>query len=224
MDPSGLVWLTKDWKNFEWVDDDKYIESDWKGYEVVPNNTIVYFGDSWGSYEGKYEELRGGYVKLKADGTLEKADPGVSEAEADELAEDKSWELPVNPTKMLVATYNYVNTGRKLAGAVTKIAAALGVEIGTGGVGTKPAIVLGALGVWDMMGAAASFKRANQQYNEALNEKWSDANVKNLWGVAPYGQFYDDPGEPGAAEFWKHKIKTWYQRPIEFISEIASGP
>jgi RHS repeat-associated protein len=223
VDPSGLIWLTKDWKNFQWVDDADYVAEEWEGYEEVPNNTVVFFSNAWGSYDGKYEELRGGYVKLKADGTLAKADPGVSEAEPDEQPEDKSWDLPVNPTKLLVATANYVIAGKKTAGVIVKLGAALGVEIGTGGLGTKPAIVLGAWGVWDLMGAAAAFNRARQQSSEALNEKWSDASLKNLWGLAPYGQGYDDPGEPGVIEFWKHKLKTWYHNPIEFISEIASG-
>lgn len=73
IDPSGLVWLTKDHENYQWVDDDKYKEEDWKGYEKAEAGTIAYFGEGWGGYQDKYKGLMGSYVTLNADGSLSAA-------------------------------------------------------------------------------------------------------------------------------------------------------
>jgi hypothetical protein len=208
--------------NFEWVDDDTYDPANYEGYETVNPGTIVYYGEGWGSFSGKYEELRGGYVKLNADGTLSAADPGVREAEDEPVRE--AWkDLPINPTKLVAATIGHANTGRKLVAGGAKLCVAFGVETGSGFTATLPAGIVGAWGVWDVAGATAAFRRANQQWNEAFNEKLSDASWKNFYGPLPYAQLYDDPTEPGAVDFWKQKLKTWYQRPLEFIQEIGSA-
>jgi RHS repeat-associated protein len=75
IDPSGLIWLTKDDANYRWVDDDKYRKEDWQGYREAQEGTIAFFGEGWGGYEDKYKHLLGKYVTLKADGTL--GDAGV---------------------------------------------------------------------------------------------------------------------------------------------------
>ena len=41
-----------------------------------------------------------------------------------------------------------------------------------------------------------------------INEKWSDATWKNLLGVLPFGEKYDDPCEPTPGEFLKGKYST----------------
>jgi RHS repeat-associated protein len=70
IDPSGLIWLTKDNENYQWVDDDKYRKEDWEGYTEVEAGTIAYFGEGWGGYDEKYKGLMGSYVTLNADGSL----------------------------------------------------------------------------------------------------------------------------------------------------------
>jgi len=66
--------------------------------------------------------------------------------------------------------------------------------------------------------AYAAQKRAMQQWREALNECWSDASWKNLWGLAPFGQKYDDSGEPSPYDFFRKELKKkdWIQFLIEF--------
>ena len=59
-------------------------------------------------------------------------------------------------------------------------------------------------------------------WSEAWSESWSDASWKNLLGILPYGEQYDDPCEPSFKEFWSDKLKNWYEKPLEFISEIGS--
>ncbi|HEY8185434.1 MAG TPA: RHS repeat-associated core domain-containing protein [Pyrinomonadaceae bacterium] len=89
IDPSGLVWLTKDHENFRWVDDEKYKAEDWKGYEVVEAGTVAYFGEGWGGYEEKYKGLLGTYVTLNADGSLTSA--GMEPTDAPVLGEYHSY-------------------------------------------------------------------------------------------------------------------------------------
>lgn len=50
VDTSGLIWLTKDDENYQWVDDDKYRKEDWEGYSELRAGTIAYFGAGWGGY------------------------------------------------------------------------------------------------------------------------------------------------------------------------------
>jgi RHS repeat-associated protein len=73
IDPTGLIWLTKDNENYQWVDDDRYRKEDWEGYTEVEAGTIAYFGEGWGGYADKYKGLMGSYVSLNADGSLSSA-------------------------------------------------------------------------------------------------------------------------------------------------------
>ncbi|MEK6280650.1 MAG: RHS repeat-associated core domain-containing protein [Acidobacteriota bacterium] len=79
IDPSGLIWLTKDNENYQWVDDDKYRKEDWEGYSEADAGTIAYFGEGWGGYQDKYKGLMGSYVTLNADGSLSSA--GISDVD-----------------------------------------------------------------------------------------------------------------------------------------------
>jgi hypothetical protein len=94
IDPTGLMWLTKDHENYQWVDDDKYKAEDWEGYEEVEAGTIAYFGAGWGSYQDKYNGLLGSYVKLNADGTLSSA--GISPADEVDDPASASGALDIN--------------------------------------------------------------------------------------------------------------------------------
>ena len=48
---------------------------------------------------------------------------------------------------------------------------------------------------WTVRGALANFARAKQLFEEASKECESDGSVKNLLGVLPFGQNFDDPHE-----------------------------
>jgi hypothetical protein len=58
--------------------------------------------------------------------------------------------------------------------------------------------------------------RAQQQWQESKCEKWEQAKWKNLWGLAPGGVHYDDPGEAsGPIDYVKSK-GIW-----NFLSELG---
>ncbi len=77
-DPTGLVWLTNDDRNYQWVPDDEYDPEQWEGYHMALPGTVVYFGEGWGGYETKYANLMGGFVTLEADGSLSPAPPPLN--------------------------------------------------------------------------------------------------------------------------------------------------
>lgn len=59
-----------------------------------------------------------------------------------------------------------------------------------------------------------------QQSNEAQNECWSDASRKNFYGLLPFGQYFDDPSEPGPNEFMKQKMHN--SSLIEKLTEFGT--
>jgi len=65
------------------------------------------------------------------------------------------------------------------------------------------------LGAWNIYSATSAQRRAMQQWNEAINEEWSDVTWRNLLGILPFGEKYDDPCEPTPGEFFKEKFKTF---------------
>jgi uncharacterized protein RhaS with RHS repeats len=109
-------------------------------------------------------------------------------------------------------------------GAVSMFNSARGVyQIGTGMVSVATGTPAGAaLGAWRLNSGISSLKRAKQQWDEALCEKASDASAKNLWGLAPFGQNIDDPGEPSAIDFYRNlptqKLEHWW----EILKEVGT--
>jgi len=126
----------------------------------------------------------------------------------------------LNPTKAIAALANAANAGRLYAGGLLKIGGATGLAVT--GVGTPGSAIFLAWGLWNIRGAMLAQNRALLLWEEALKEAWSAASWKNLLGVLPHGEKYDDPCEPSVKEFWwNYKIKSWW----EFIGEIGTiGP
>jgi hypothetical protein len=60
------------------------------------------------------------------------------------------------------------------------------------------------------------------QWNEALNENWTDASGRNLLGILPFGTEFDDPCEPSIWDVLKTKAKNFRDKPLEFIREIGT--
>ena len=102
----------------------------------------------------------------------------------------------INPAKTSVAIINMGNAGRLYAAGFLKMS--------NGSF---------AWGAWNVSSGYAAQKRAMQQWRESLNECWSDASWKNLWGLAPFGQKFDDPGEPSPIDYFKQELKKqdWLQ-------------
>src|SRR4029453_5943347 len=113
--------------------------------------------------------------------------------------------IQFNPAKGLVSLANSANTGRLYATGALKLAAAAGVQITA--VGTPGSVTLAAWGFWNLRSGYAAQQRGLRQWNESFAECSSDASLKNLLGVLPFGQEYDDPSEPGPGEFFQTKAR-----------------
>jgi hypothetical protein len=62
-----------------------------------------------------------------------------------------------------------------------------------------------AWGGWNLKSGGAAYQRAQQEWNEALCENWSQATWKNFYGLLPGGTHYDDPTEySGPIDYIKH--------------------
>ncbi|HCC0890822.1 TPA: RHS repeat protein, partial [Salmonella enterica] len=128
--------------------------------------------------------------------------------------------LPFNPTKMLTASLNTANSARLYASGATK----LGIGVAADGtvilspVGTASM----AWGVWNIKSATASYNRANLLLSESLNETGKDRCWRNLLGVLPYGEQFDDPGEPSLTDVYKEKFDNMMDSPMNFIEEIGT--
>ena len=126
----------------------------------------------------------------------------------------------LNPTKLASSVGNAINAGRLYAAGVLKIGAGIGLE-GTG-VGAGPGVGLTAWGVWNLKAGQSATNRSLKQWGEAWCEDWGDWSFRNLAGVLPFGDRYDDPGEPTpwhlAGDLWnKAKTDTW-----EFLGEVGT--
>lgn len=111
-----------------------------------------------------------------------------------------------NPTKGIVALGNAANAGRLYASGALKLAAAAGLD-GTG-IGIPAGIGTALLGAWNISSATAAQKRAMQQWAEAFQEDWSDASWRNLNGLLPHGQHFDDPCEREIKDYLKDKYEN----------------
>ena len=123
----------------------------------------------------------------------------------------------VNPTKAIAALLNAANASRLYNSGMRRVLGATGLA--STGVGTPGSALSLAWGLWNIRGAMVAQNRGALLWDEAFKESWSDASWKNLFGVLPHGEKYDDPCEPSFIDYWwNYKIKSWW----EFISEIGT--
>jgi type VI secretion system secreted protein VgrG len=125
-----------------------------------------------------------------------------------------------NPSKGLSSLGNAANAGRLYARGALKLAGAAGLT--ATGAGAPVGAGAAALGGWNIWSGQSAWNRSMQQWNEALNEDWSDASWKNLLGVLPFGTEFDDPCEPSPWEVLKDKAKDFKDKPWEFMQEIGT--
>jgi RHS repeat-associated protein len=111
-----------------------------------------------------------------------------------------------NPAKGFVALGNAANAGRLYASGALRLAVSAGLE-GTG-IAAPVGIGTGLLGAWNINSANSAKARAMQQWQEALNEDWSEASLRNLKGLLPHGQDFDDPCEPTIREYVHDKYQN----------------
>ena len=128
-----------------------------------------------------------------------------------------------NPTKFLAACGNAANSARLTASGLGKmgIGAILAptVETGIGGAASAGSF---AWGVWNIKSALTNGERALLLARESAVEPASNACARNLLGVAPFGEEFDDPHEPSPWAVVKDKIKNAVNNPIDFLSEIGT--
>ena len=116
-----------------------------------------------------------------------------------------------NPTKLGTALVNFAYGTSLIAKGTAK--AIIGVATSEAGVGaallTNSALNFNA--------SKNAFIRGTVQWKEALNENYKDANIKNLIGVLPQGNKYDDPCEPNFWEYWKDWRENWKDRILDVL-------
>ena len=115
----------------------------------------------------------------------------------------------INPLKMTVGTINMVRGAAGTASGALILTAGSATAPVLGPI-TGPAIPVGAATV---AFGLANVSRGAQQFSESLNSE-SGPVAKNLLGLLPFGQKYDDPGEPGMVEYFKERYKELVSDPI----------
>jgi RHS repeat-associated protein len=113
----------------------------------------------------------------------------------------------INPLKMAVGVTNVVVGTVKAAAGVTQL---LGAQA------TAPILFVsvpaGAAGTYNLVTGYGAVRREAQQFSESLDDP-SGPTLKNLWGLAPFGQQYDDPGEPGPLQYFRGLAREFVQNP-----------
>jgi len=123
-------------------------------------------------------------------------------------------------SKYTFSALNYLNAGRLYAtGAIKLITAGLATETG---IGAPAAVGLLGTGLWNIKSAMKAEERGNKMWSDAQKSNDSGWEWKNFNGLLPYGTEYDDPCEPSIFDFWKNKLKNWYDKPVEFFEEIGT--
>ncbi|HEX6992173.1 MAG TPA: hypothetical protein VF151_09810 [Gemmatimonadales bacterium] len=95
---------------------------------------------------------------------------------------------------------------------------ASGAAILTGGAATTPVLGVGApaipVGAAKVAMGLGNISRGAQQIGESLDSR-TGPTAKNLLGLLPFGQKFDDPAEPGPIEYFKIRYHELITDPIE---------
>lgn len=70
--------------------------------------------------------------------------------------------------------------------------------------------------------ATASYNRANLWLSESLNETDKDRCWRNLLGVLPHSEQFDDPDELSISDVCKEKFHNMMDSPMNFIKKIGT--
>jgi RHS repeat-associated protein len=117
----------------------------------------------------------------------------------------------LNPVKFGVGFVNSFRGITSIASGVTIVSAGTATVPITGGVSGLPAY---AIGVSKIIMGFANLNRGVGQMSEAHNESSCQSSFKNLLGLAPFGQKFDDPLEPGPFEYFEGILKRFLADPI----------
>ena len=106
----------------------------------------------------------------------------------------------LNPVKLAVGTVNTVRGMSNLSQGTVLIGTGTGAIVSTpltGPIGLVSGGAAVAVGTTKLALGISNVKRGLQQIHEALDEPCDSASLKNLYGLAPFGQQFDDSSEPG---------------------------
>ena len=134
-----------------------------------------------------------------------------------------TWSDPrglLNPLKAIICLLNAANAGRLYASGMGKYVAA-GAASGTI-VGMPAAPVLIVAGTWSLYSAQKAQQRAMIQCSEAQCEKWDDASSRNILGLAPFGQHFDDPDEPLPWDWAKQQYDNLSSNLLDVLGELGT--
>jgi type VI secretion system secreted protein VgrG len=106
----------------------------------------------------------------------------------------------LNPVKLGVGFINAFRGVKSMAMGVTAIVTGTAAIPFTAGVSGAAGYAIGAA---QLVSGFANLNRGLGQMSEAHDESLSDSSFKNLLGLAPFGQKFDDPCEPGPGEYFK---------------------
>ncbi len=117
-----------------------------------------------------------------------------------------------NPAKGVVGA---INIARGVRGVATGVAVVVGGSA-AGPVGTGAGIAASAVPIG--LGLA-NVSRGAQQLAEAFEEDASEAEWKNVYGLLPWGQKYDDPCEPGPIGFARETHEQYTRSPLDAVKQ-----
>jgi len=113
----------------------------------------------------------------------------------------------LNPVKALVGVAN-------ATWGIVDMALGAGAVIASGGLASSIGAAKIGLGI-------GKLRRGLFQLDEAIDECFSDATTKNLWGLAPSGQKFDDADEPTALEYVKGLKQKYADDPAGAIKQAV---
>ena len=116
------------------------------------------------------------------------------------------------------AAVGVINVGRGVVGAAS------GTVLLTAGAATAPigpvSVPAGVLGTVKLVFGLANVNRGAQQLRESLDDP-NGPSFKNVLGLGPAGQRYDDPGEPSFGEYVRGSWHRYVQNPSEGAAQFA---
>mgnify|MGYP000412030635 CR=1 FL=1 len=129
---------------------------------------------------------------------------------------------PIYGTK-LGANYNPV---KYVVGSINQIAGAFkfmsGLVLLSGSARTAPVLGVsvpsGLAGGYNLYSGIGGLRRGSLQIFESKNDR-TGPQFKNLLGLLPSGQMYDDIAEPGAIEYWRGMARDLTETPLDTLKQ-----
>jgi RHS repeat-associated protein len=121
-----------------------------------------------------------------------------------------------NPLKFAVGAVNSVRGTIGMAKGAATMEAGILLTPATGGAST----LLTAKGAAQMALGFANLNRGLGQMSEATNDT-NGPSAKNLLGLLPFGQKYDDPNEPGAGQYFMDQGRRFIADPAGRVMGVV---